>query len=70
MSKNLPPMRVTPEMLDGIERAEGVAPPSDVLILCVLYRAAELTIRAQKEVITEHARTISDLRRAAKKEKS
>jgi hypothetical protein len=63
VSKNLPPMRVTLEMLDQIERAEGTALPADVLLLCKLYRAAELTIRAQREVIDGHARKISNLLR-------
>ena len=66
MSRSLPPMRVTEEMLNQIERADGVAAPSDVLQLCKLYRSAESTVRAQKEVIERHARTIGEL----KKEKS
>ena len=59
-------LRTTAQMLDEIERAGvagAVTPPSDVLQLCMLYRAAEKTIRAQKEVIEAHARTISALRR-------
>lgn len=56
-------LRSTDEMLNQVELAGGVAPPSDVLMLCKLYRAAEKTILAQKEVILEHARTISGLKK-------
>jgi hypothetical protein len=50
-------LRTTEQLLDEIERS-GSATPSDVLQLCKLYRAAERTIRAQREVILEHVRTI------------
>lgn len=53
-------IRTTADMLDEIERAEGVAHPSDVLELCKLFRASESTVRAQREVIAEHVRTIRE----------
>lgn len=56
-------LRTTGEMLTEIERTNGAALPSDVLELCKLYRAAESTIRAQREVIETHARTIGELRK-------
>ena len=56
-------LRTTDQIVDEVERALGVAAPSDVLQICKFYRAAALTVRAQKEVIEEHARTIASLRR-------
>jgi RecA-family ATPase len=54
-------LRTTEQMINEIELAAvaGKTVSSDVLQLCKLYRAAEKTIRAQQEVIIEHARTIA-----------
>ena len=56
-------MRTDADMLNEVERARGVASPDDVMTLCALYRAAERTMRAQREVIETHVRTIGELRK-------
>lgn len=59
--KNLAKMRTEAQMLNDLER--GVGSPSDALELCKLYRAAVNTMRAQKEVIESHVRTIVELKK-------
>lgn len=56
-------MRTDADMIDEVERARGVASSDDVMTLCALYRAAERTMRAQREVIAAHVRTIDELRK-------
>jgi hypothetical protein len=43
-------------IVTSIEKASGAAPPSDVLMLCRMYRSQELTIGAQREVIQKLGR--------------
>ena len=54
------------DLVERIERAGGKAVPGEVLELCALFRALACTVRAQKEILADHARTIGELRQKEK----
>ena len=60
----------TPGVLDLVtlvEKVGGTVSEGTALELCKRLRAAELTIRAQREVIEAHARTIASLQERKQK---
>jgi hypothetical protein len=46
-------IRGVPEIVEAVEKAQGVASPSDALLLCRTWRALVATNRAQKDVIAK-----------------